>query len=55
MKPYTFTSYNLAFTNLFRDPIYWQPIRNALLTYGVTVAVLLVASWLIFRRKDILT
>jgi ABC-2 type transport system permease protein len=55
MKPYTFTSYSLTFTNLFRDPIYWQPIRNALLVYGVTVAVLLVASWLIFRRKDILT
>ena len=55
MKPYTFTSYDLAFTNLFRDPVYWQPIRNALLTYGATVAVLLVASWLIFRRKDILT
>ncbi len=55
MKPYTFTSYDLAFTNLFRDPIYWHPIREALLTYGATVAVLLVASWLIFRRKDILT
>jgi ABC-2 type transport system permease protein len=55
MKPYTFTSYNLAFTNLFRDPIYWQPIRNALLTYGATVAGLLLVSWLIFRRKDILT
>jgi ABC-2 type transport system permease protein len=55
MKPYTFTSYNLAFTNLFRDPIYWHPLRNALLTYGVTVAGLLLVSWLIFRRKDILT
>ena len=55
MKPYTFTSYSLAFTNFFRDPIYWHPIRDALLTYGVTVAVLLVASWLVFRRKDILT
>jgi len=55
MKPYTFTSYSLAFTNLFRDPVYWHPIRNALLTYGVTIAGLLVASWLIFRRKDILT
>jgi len=55
MKPYTFTSYNLAFTNLFREPIYWQPIRNALLVYGVTVAGLLAVSWLIFRRKDILT
>jgi ABC-2 type transport system permease protein len=55
LKPYTFTSYNLAFTSLFRDPISWQPIRNALLAYGVTVAGLLVASWLVFRRKDILT
>jgi ABC-2 type transport system permease protein len=55
MKPYTFTSYELAFTNLFREPIYWQPIRNAVLTYGVTVAGLLLVSWLIFRRKDILT
>jgi len=55
MKPYTFTSYSLAFTNLFRDPVYWHPIRDALLTYGATIAGLLVASWLIFRRKDILT
>ena len=55
VKPYTFTSYNLAFTDLFRDPVSWQPIRNALLVYGVTVAGLLLASWLVFRRKDILT
>jgi ABC-2 type transport system permease protein len=55
MKPYTFTSYELSFTNLFREPIYWQPIRNALLVYGVTVVGLLLVSWLIFRRKDILT
>ena len=55
MKPYTFTSYDMAFINLFRDPIYWHPIRNALLVYGATVAGLLLVSWLIFRRKDILT
>ena len=55
MKPYTFTSYNMAFINLFRDPVYWHPIRNALLVYGTTVAGLLLVSWLIFRRKDILT
>jgi len=55
MKPYTFTSYDMAFINLFRDPIYWQPIRHALLAYGATVAGLLLVSWLIFRRKDILT
>jgi ABC-2 type transport system permease protein len=55
MKPYTFTSYDMAFVNLFRDPVYWPPIRHALLVYGVTVAGLLLAAWLIFRRKDILT
>ena len=55
MKPYTFTSYDLAFVDLFRDPIVWAPIRNALLTYGATVAGLLGVAWLIFRRKDILT
>jgi ABC-2 type transport system permease protein len=55
MKPYTFTSYDLAFTDLFRDPVYWPPIRDALITYGVTVAVLLAGAWLVFRRKDILT
>jgi ABC-2 type transport system permease protein len=55
MKPYTFTSYSLTFENLFRVPIYWHPIRTALLAYGVTVAALLVGSWLVFRRKDILT
>ena len=55
MKPYTFTSYDLAFVGLFRDPIYWQPIRHALLVYGATVAGLLLSSWLVFRRKDILT
>ena len=55
MKPYTFTSYDMVFVNLFRDPIYWHPIRNALLVYGATVAGLLLVSWLIFRRKDILT
>jgi ABC-2 type transport system permease protein len=54
-KPYTFTAYSDAFTNFFRDPIYWHPIRDALLTYGVTVAVLMVAAWLVFRRRDILT
>ena len=55
IRPYTFTSYDLAFTDLFRDPISWQPVRNALLAYGLTVTGLLVASWLVFRRKDILT
>jgi ABC-2 type transport system permease protein len=55
MKPYTYSTYRLAFLNLFRDPIYWHPIRQALVNYGVTVGVLLLASWAVFGRKDVLT
>jgi ABC-2 type transport system permease protein len=55
MKPYTYSTYRLAFLNLFRYPIYWHPIRQALVNYGVTVGVLLLASWAVFSRKDVLT
>jgi hypothetical protein len=55
MKPYTYSSYRLVFVDLFRYPIYWQPIRQALVSYGVTVGALLLASWAVFRRKDVLT
>jgi ABC-2 type transport system permease protein len=55
IKPYTFTAYSDAFTNFIRDPVYWHPIRQALLVYGITVAALTIAAWLIFRRRDILT
>lgn len=55
MKPYTYSAYRLVFVNLFREPIYWSPIRQALLNYGVTTGVLLLAAWAVFSRKDILT
>ena len=55
MKPYTYSTYRLAFLNLFRFPIYWPPIRQALVNYGVTTALLLLAAWAVFSRKDILT
>jgi ABC-2 type transport system permease protein len=55
MKPYTYSAYRLAFVNLFRSPIYWQPIRRALVDYGVTVGALLFVAWLVFGRKDVLT
>ena len=32
MKPYTYSTYRLAFVDLFRSPIYWPPIRRALST-----------------------
>ncbi len=55
MKPYTYSTYRLVFVNLFRYPIYWPPIRQALLNYGVTTGVLLLAAWVVFSRKDVLT
>jgi ABC-2 type transport system permease protein len=55
MKPYTYTTYRLAFVNLFRYPIYWRPIEQALMDYSATIAGLLVIAWLVFGRRDILT
>jgi hypothetical protein len=55
MKPYTYSAYRLAFVNLFRYPIYWRPIGQALLTYALTSGAALAAAWLVFSRKDIVT
>ena len=55
MKPYTYSAYRLAFVNLFRYPIYWRPIGQALLTYVLTSGAALAAAWLVFSRKDIVT
>jgi ABC-2 type transport system permease protein len=55
MRPYTYTTYRLVFVNLFRYPIYWRPIEQALLDYTATIGGLLVVAWLVFGRRDILT
>ncbi len=55
MSPYTYSTYRLVFINLFRYPIDWQPIEKALLVYAATVALMLLASWGVFARKDVLT
>lgn len=55
LKPYTYSSYRLAFVNLFRYPIYWQPVRQALESYGATVGVALLAAVAVFGRKDVLS
>ncbi len=55
MKPYTYSSYRLVFVDLFRYPIYWHPIRQALVAYGATVGAALLASWAVFGRKDVLS
>jgi len=55
MKPYTFTAYSTSFLDIFRDPIYWPPIRNAVLTYAATIGGVTALAWYVFRRRDILT
>ncbi len=55
MKPYTYSSYRWVFVNLFRYPIYWHPIGQAVLTYAATSGAALAAAWLVFSRKDVLT
>jgi ABC-2 type transport system permease protein len=55
LKPYLFTSHFTAWINLFRDPIDWGPIRDALINFAVWVGVTTGLAWLHFRRKDILS
>ncbi len=53
LDPYLFTNHFTAWLNLFRDPIIWDPIRDALLNFAVWIAATTILAWLIFRRKDI--
>jgi ABC-2 type transport system permease protein len=53
LRPYFFTSHVLASFNFFRDPIAWEPIRDALVNFGVWIVGTTGIAWLIFRRKDV--
>jgi ABC-2 type transport system permease protein len=55
LSPYLFTSHTEEWFNLLRDPIPWDPIRDALVVFGCYVVVLTTAAWAVFRRKDILS
>ena len=55
LKPYLFVSRAQDWMNLFRTPIHWPPIRDAVITYVVYIVVLVTAAWYVFRRKDILS
>lgn len=55
LRPYLFTSHFAAWINLFRDPIDWGPIRDALINFAVWIGAMTGIAWLIFRRKDILS
>jgi ABC-2 type transport system permease protein len=55
LKPYLFTHYLNVWLRVFEDPVPWQDIATGCLALGAYVAGFIIAAWLIFRRKDILT
>jgi ABC-2 type transport system permease protein len=55
LQPYFFTSHFSAWINIFRDPVNWGPIRDALINFAVWIGGMTGIAWLIFRRKDILS
>lgn len=55
LRPYLFTSHFDAWINLFREPILWEPIRDALINFVVWTGGMTAVAYLIFRRKDILS
>jgi ABC-2 type transport system permease protein len=55
LRPYLFTSHFSAWTNLFRVPIDWGPIRDALINFAVWIVGTTGIAWLVLRRKDILS
>jgi ABC-2 type transport system permease protein len=55
LKPYLFTHYLNVWLRVFEDPVPWQDIATGCLALGAYVAGFIIAAWLIFRRKDILS
>ncbi len=55
LKPYLFTSHFEDWFNLLRQPIPWEPIWKALVTFAAYIVAFMVAAWAWFRRKDILS
>jgi ABC-2 type transport system permease protein len=53
LDPYLFTGHLMAWINVFRDPIVWGPLRDALINFAVWIAATTGLAWVIFRRKDI--
>lgn len=55
LQPYLFTSHFAAWVNFFRDPVDWDPIRDALINFVVWIVGMTGIAWYVFRRKDILS
>lgn len=55
LKPYLFTSYFDIWTLVFEDPIDWGLILNHLLILTIYILLLFLPTYLLFRKKDILS
>ena len=55
LKPWVFSAYFEDYLNFFRDPIYWKPILKGLEVFAAWSAGLVAVTWLLFRRKDVLS
>ena len=55
LKPWVFPNYYLEYVNFFRDPIYWPPLVKGLESFAAWSAIFVVAAYVAFRRKDVLS
>lgn len=55
IKPYLFTNYMNVWQRAFEDPIPWQSIGTSAGVLGAYSLGFVLAAWVIFRRRDILT
>ena len=53
IQPYLPTTHWLAWIDLYRDPILWDPVRRGLLVEGGYVVVAFGAAWANFATKDV--
>lgn len=54
-KPYLFTTYSNVWQEAFHDPLDWDSIRTSCLALGANIVFFYGLTFLIFKRKDILT
>jgi ABC-2 type transport system permease protein len=54
IKPYLFTSRLDAWQGLFQGSVDWTTIWKGVLTFAIYGGVSLVATWQVFKRKDVL-
>jgi ABC-2 type transport system permease protein len=55
IRPYLFTNYMIVWMEAFAEPIAWDELRTGLLWHGGYSFVFIALTWLVFRRKDILS